>query len=315
MDLENTLLLYRVAKYYYLDNYSQQEIAEMENISRSQISRLLKKAHDCGIVRIDISLPELFDKELLENKLQHMLSLKKVTLISSSSNKIENNKTLYLFAADYIKKAISNSKRIGIGWGETMYNISLNLSSQDDERERTFYALIGTSGTNNSYLQTNSIVDRFAEKFHAQAHYNNFQSCFQPDTLSELDKKRWSELNKCWSTLDTVIVGLGGSIQTGELYINEFENQKLIVDDIKKMKGDILGNFFSDYNYIYQYPNEFHPSSPKLQDIRNIKNIICVAHGFLKVDAIICAAKHRYIKELITDEITGKLILEKLQTK
>lgn len=41
-------LIYRIARYYYLENLSQNEIAQIEQISRSKVSRLLERARANG---------------------------------------------------------------------------------------------------------------------------------------------------------------------------------------------------------------------------------------------------------------------------
>ena len=50
--------MYRIAKMYYVDNLTQQQIAVSENVSRSQISRLLDQARASGIVEITVRMPE-----------------------------------------------------------------------------------------------------------------------------------------------------------------------------------------------------------------------------------------------------------------
>ena len=49
--------LYRIAKRYYIDNFSQAKIAVEESISRPHVSRLLAKARELGIVRISVQMP------------------------------------------------------------------------------------------------------------------------------------------------------------------------------------------------------------------------------------------------------------------
>jgi len=63
-------LLFRIAKAYYLDNKTQQEIAEIENFSRSQISRLLKRALDENLVRYTLNFPMNVDGEALQEQLR-----------------------------------------------------------------------------------------------------------------------------------------------------------------------------------------------------------------------------------------------------
>ncbi len=58
MSIKNdSALAYRIARYYYLDNLSQSEIAQMEQISLSTVSRMLDKARAGGMVTIDIKMP------------------------------------------------------------------------------------------------------------------------------------------------------------------------------------------------------------------------------------------------------------------
>ena len=50
--------MYRIAKMYYTDGLTQEQIAASESISRSQISRLLTQARSRGIVEITVRKPE-----------------------------------------------------------------------------------------------------------------------------------------------------------------------------------------------------------------------------------------------------------------
>lgn len=311
MNPENSFLLYKIAKYYYIDQYSQQEISEKVNLSRPQISRMLKKAHEVGIVDIRVSLPNTLTKVHLAEKLTQLLKLKEVILTPSSTDPEKNDRALYFGAAAYLKEELKDKRHIGIGWGETLYNISLHLSYCDDKKERIFYALAGTSGTNNPYFQTNSIVDRFAERFHAHAYYNNFPSYIETDRFSALESKRWNALERNWRKLDTIVVGLAGIAKIDQLYPEEFQSPDLLKEIVKEMKGDILANFFNNTT-VYQFPDHTRISSLDMAQIHNLKNVICIAHGEPKVDAIISASTQGYIKKLITDEDTGRMIFEKI---
>ncbi len=83
----NSYLLTKIARLYYEEGYTQQEIANRLAISRPQISKLLKKARKQGIVKI-----EIIDKEedfgVLEIKLSKKFSLNEV-IIAPSLNDIK----------------------------------------------------------------------------------------------------------------------------------------------------------------------------------------------------------------------------------
>ena len=53
----NSDLLVQVAQLYYMENRSQAEIAEIIHVSRPQVSKLLMKARELGIVTITVTPP------------------------------------------------------------------------------------------------------------------------------------------------------------------------------------------------------------------------------------------------------------------
>ena len=61
--------IYRIARYYYADGFSQDQIAGKEGVSRSQISRLIDKARELGLVRITLVPPSSLRAEELARDL------------------------------------------------------------------------------------------------------------------------------------------------------------------------------------------------------------------------------------------------------
>lgn len=310
---EEMLLLYRIAKYYYVDNYSQNEISKLENISRPQISRLLKKAREAGIVNIDVFLPETSDRKELTKKLKDELKLKKVLLSPSSLNEKESAAGVHTMAAAYLEEILQNKKNVGIGWGKALYNTSLKLSYQEENKELTFYPLIGNSGTNNPHLQTNNIINRFAEKFQSNAYYSNTLSVALKDSLTIIESKRFDYLKKCWERLDTAIIGIGGEALSEKIYIDELPQEVYTKGILESLIGDILGTFFLENQRVLVFPEEYQIIALDLEKLKKIKDVICISYGPSKIKSIIYAAKKNYLKTLITDSDTAKGILDTLE--
>lgn len=308
---EDSMLILRIARYYYIDQYTQQEIAKMVNLHRSQVSRLLKLARELGYVNIDVSLPAKQDN--LAQNIQKELGLERVFIAPEQNPLLENNnESLYLFASSFLEKELANGGKIGIGWGKTLYNIALNLSNINTINPISFYSLTGFSGTNYAYLQINSITDRFAHFFNGKAFYNNFTCYLKLDALNTLEKQRLNELKNNWSEINTVIMSLGGGIQSDKPYMEELPNETDFHVLLNSTKGDILGHFLLENNEQFKLPMGYISTSMELQSLKKVPNIICIAAGIEKVHTIIRAAKQGYIKTLITDEATGKLILASL---
>lgn len=77
-------LIYRIARYYYLENLSQNEIAQIEQISRSKVSRLLERARANGLVNVEIKLPANPLASTLEKRLQEELGLQQAIVVPAS---------------------------------------------------------------------------------------------------------------------------------------------------------------------------------------------------------------------------------------
>ena len=82
-------LVYRISKAYYLDKKTQQEIADVENFSRPQISRLLKKALEDELVTYTLNFPNALDEQMLSRQLREQLKLEQAALDAASKEDAE----------------------------------------------------------------------------------------------------------------------------------------------------------------------------------------------------------------------------------
>ena len=297
-------LLYTIAKYYYLEDYSQSDIAKILNISRPQISRLLKRARELEIVKIEISMPNNLQDENKSEKIKKYLGLKDVLIVENSND----NKLLYVKSSEYLSALIEKSKKIGIGWNETLYNISIELKYNDSDKQKVFYPLIGNLGNNNNpYLQITTIVDRFAEKFNSKAYFNNYPALIEKKSINNNDLEKLEEFKKFWSDLDVAIVGLSSIRESYQSYISDIPKvDKLNIDEIE---GIILGSFFMNNGETFNYPDKYYINSIMLSELKNIKDIVCIVSGVKKIDIIKFAAMKKYFNILITDESTADSII------
>ncbi len=309
-------LLYRVAKAYFVDQRTQQEIADIENFSRSQISRILKKAFEENLVSYRLNFPSDIDEEALSSQLQEKLHLERVVLIPSfygqnvHINQDEISKNLALGAADRLADLLGDTKNVGLGWGRTMYNASLFVRPpQKAIRGRTFIPLIGLSGDNTPALQINTIVDRFGERFRAERHYVNMAS-LQPSTpLGVGDTESLKVLLNRWSCLDAAVISIGGPPGGNTNLISEYPRLYKKQLQSSGTVGDILSQFFYEDGRNLEQDSSFRLLSLDIRHLPHIKNVIALAAGPDKVPAICAAAKMNYMKTLVTDYDTGIKLL------
>lgn len=318
---DDILAIYRVANHYYNDNMSQQEIAEMMGVSRSQVSRLLILARERGIVDIRIKLPDNISLSRLEKQLCASLGLERVLICDTAEYDLsrEIDRSLLTdfttFAAAQLPRLIENDKIIGVGRGRTIYNVSLQLPIVKPVPQRMFVPLTGNTGTRLSELQTSTIVNRFADKFGADALYINSSFLRLASELS-LNEAWLRDLQDYWKKLDTAIIGLGNFSSSLLSYVEEFPAELINRSSRIAAVGEIIGQPFSadgSFDWFAEYALDYVYIGIPLNSLRSIRNVICIACGVNKTEPIMTAAQLGYYKTLITDKSTAESILSRLE--
>ncbi len=308
-------LLYRIAKAYYSDKKTQQEIADVENFSRSQISRLLQKALDEEIVTYQVKVPSSIDEQALSQQLCQHLKIERVVLIPSfyqDHTKVSSDdvtKNLTLGASEKIPQLLGDCKNIGVGWGNAVYNTALYLPTIHDSIQRTFVPLIGLSGDNNPALQINTIVDRFGERFFAERNYINLQSLQKKSAITEGALEPARATMEKWMELDAAIIGIGCAPANAKTMISEFSPLYRKQVQTSGTVGDILSHFFYQDGRVFDMDQQYNLLAFDINKLTSVKNVIAIAAGWNKCIPIQVAARLGYIKTLVTDFDTARAIL------
>ena len=317
----DSTLMYRIARCYYQDNMSQNEIAQLEGISRSTVSRLLEKAKNNGIVTIDIKIPKIPDVEILADRIRAKLHLNRVIVvpvsISKRSNKNEEQilRDVTCIAATHLPNLLKNSRIVGLGWARTLYNTALQLPNIKPEKEMLFVPLVSNLTTRNRYLQTSTIVSRFAEKFCAKEYYLNISSIKRAhETRTQEEEANILQLQRYWDSLDTAIISLGVPQRVYEHYLfdeippNSF--YKTRYDSSARFES--LGQIYFENGSYRRLSVDFEIIALELKRLRSVPNVICIAADTDKAVPILYAARNGFIKTLIIDHLTAESILNML---
>lgn len=102
-----------IATLYYKDKLSQQEIAKKLNISRPWVSKLLTRAEELGIVKIEIESPILGNTQL-EQQLCDKYQLEYASVIDNSDT---SKDYLSMAAVNYFISQIKPTDVIGVARG------------------------------------------------------------------------------------------------------------------------------------------------------------------------------------------------------
>lgn len=300
-----------VAKMYYNEGLSQEEISRKVHLSRPSISRLLNSCIKEGIVQIHIDDTSSFSKELAE-LIKEEYGIKDVIIVPQSEDPETDKIKVGQTAAAYLQSILKPGKLIGISWGTTIYNLVKSIKPKSTMQADVIQLVGGvgnvTNDTDANMMALNLSKDLNGDCYLLQAPFM-VQSKVLRDLLMEEPhvKSHFEKLKN----VDLAIVGLGStkpelSAQFRSGHINIEDSERIIREGAV---GDICGRYI-DINgrNCYTSLNE-RIIAISLEDLNKIPTVIGIAAGEMKADIIIGALRGRYIDVLITDERAAVSVL------
>ena len=315
MDDDRAIVLARVAKLYYLNNLSQNEIAELVGISRSAISRMLTDARRLGIVEIRVNQPLLHD-EALERALQERFGLQQAAVVNtgSSISLPESLQIVGQMAAQLLVRDLPRIAIFGISWGTAVAATvealpTLSLPSLQ------VVQIIGAAGSTTNLTDTPDLAVRAAHKLGSQFRVLSAPMLVENATVANslLSNRTVAEALELASRLDLALVGIGSTdlsvnsaIRAGYMTAHDVESlhSQGVVGDVCGLYFDLSGNVLN---------LELHHRRVGISKawlINNHKLIMGVAVGEAKVPAILGALNGNLIGNLVTDKATAERILQ-----
>src|SRR5258706_4143928 len=158
-------LLTKVATLYYKSQLSQQEIAQRLGISRQTVGRLIQRAHDLGIVHIEIRSPLSFAADLevaLEEEFQLAEAIVVAPLVDTDS---AIKSAIGEAAAEFVPRRLNNGDILGIVSGSTTLQQFVAHLKPTHIQDLTVVALTGSAPRSGSRTYAESLVRQVAEAF------------------------------------------------------------------------------------------------------------------------------------------------------
>jgi len=304
--------LLKVARLYYQENMNQQEIADCLNISRVKVYRLLMKAREEGIVKIELHFPPQ-DFSELEIKIERSFGIRQCIIVPTSDS-MDNVYSAFANALisvidRYYKKGMS----VGVGWGQTIKGTveKMNFTKKYNMK---ILPVIGGSGLvyDDDDIHANSIVSLLAGKSGATGYILNCPAIIDTQASKEvfLQESIIRKIVDQFESLDLVIVPIG--------YIGPditiYKTRDIMAEDIEYFQslgivGDINSNFIDDNGNLVPNKIQDRIINVTLESLKKINNTIAICNGEKKIVATRAALKTGVIDTLITDtSIADKLL-------
>lgn len=179
---------------HYVEKKPMHEIAKVLNISKSTVSRLVKRALDENVVQFEIA-PDFYECSKLEKVIKQRYNLEDVLVVPVVSNRIKDNpievkKMVALEGARYIQRNITDDDIIGLTWGGTMYHLIQYLNPCQKANAKVI-TMHGSIANCDEKLAVETLVQRAAMAFDGK----NFSICKNGlfESLEEFKKMKSSE--------------------------------------------------------------------------------------------------------------------------
>src|SRR5947209_11421393 len=181
-------LMVRCLELYYRQARSQKEIARTLGVSAATVSRLLKRAYDDGLVRVELDLPRT---QALETALVQRYGLRDAVVVASGG-RADVREELGVAAAAYFEKIAAHGMRIGLSCGFTLYQ-TVRALRERRLRDLVLYPLSGESTLKLVDISPNTLVGMMAAKYrpHVTAYALPVQHLA---SLREAERERRSQL-------------------------------------------------------------------------------------------------------------------------
>ncbi len=302
-----TRLMIETARLYYEHNFSQQQIANKLGISRPGISRLLQKARETGIVKIDIIDPGAKGTEL-EAKLKKKYNLKDVIIVP---NENEDNNTikqrLGKSAVAYLNRLIKDNMIIGVSWGTTMLQVAKHIQA----RPTLGVTIVQLNGgvTRAEYdTHASEVAQKMGEKYRAVPFLLPLPAIVDNINVKNaiLSDKNIAHTLNLGKQAEVIVFTIGKfDYESVLVKANYFDQNEVDILIKNGAVADVCSRIIDNKGNISSEDLNNRTIGIELKDIKEKPFSIAVAGGKDKLKAIKAALKGKFFNVLITDELVA----------
>lgn len=309
-------LLVKIATLYYEERLNQSQIASELNLSQSYVSRAIKRCHKEGLVKVSIVHPSGTFIHL-ERKLQKQYNIKQAIIVDVDDDASETTikRAIGSAAANHLQMILTGEELVGISsWSRFINEMVENLHPHQAKAKGVIQILGGVGHNRN--LQANILADRLAQLLNCPSYLLPTTSAVQ--NLKEKQKllanPELSDVVNLFPKVDMAIVGIGTNEPSdliknlGIIYKEETRNELYSHGAV----GDICLHYYDKNGKPIIDESEDLVISMTLSQLKSCPQVIALAGGKEKTEALKAAMAGGYIDILVTDRITAHHLLGKL---
>jgi len=310
--IERTELLAQVASLYYEDDLTQAEVARRIGISRSTISRLLHEARDAGVVEITIHYPWKTAPEI-EHDLTTCLHLRQARVLVGRGRPYEEIlRGLGVLAARYIENILVEGTILGISWGTAVYS-TVRALRPDRRLPITVVQMIGAVGTGDPLIDGPDLARLLANVYGGEYRYLHAPLIVEDTHVREalLQEPRIHETLSLARRADVALVGIGSLVPEVSSLLRAGYLDQEALDQLRAQGavGDVCARHYDAQGHVLDIELNHRIVGIELERLHSIEQVIGVAGGEAKAEAILGALRGGHVNVLVTDDAAARKVL------
>jgi deoxyribonucleoside regulator len=300
--------LIEIARLYYREDLSQQEIADRLGISRPTVSHALKRCRQRGIVEIRIREPDSLARSLA-GELERRHGLKKVLVVESGADDAERKRNLGRAAAGYLAGLLADGCRIGVSWGTTLYQVAQHLPMRPLQNVQVVQ-LIGALGSVQPRFDGFELARHFAERVGGTYGVIQAPALVRSAALKRLLLKEPAILQalRRAASADLAVIGISSDRpELSALVRAGFLSKKEALALCRKgAVGHACGWHVDLRGRVLRTPAHDRLVGIAVDELKRIPTVIGVAGGPEKADAILGTLRAGLLDALVTDDAVAR---------
>ncbi|MCU0493379.1 MAG: sugar-binding transcriptional regulator [Chloroflexaceae bacterium] len=305
-------LLVLVASLYYEQDRNQQEIAEQLQISRSNISRLLREAKEKGFVEVKIRKPYHRDEALEASLMQRFGLVQALVLDSARDNASNPLPAVGRLAAHFIEEKLRPNDVLAISWGTGVHSAAVAIPTRPDLHVDVVQ-MIGSVGAPNPEIDGPELARRLAEALGGRYFYLHAPILVDNPTVRDLLLAEAA----IQETLDrarraaVALLGIGTTEPGANSFVRAGHLTELQLGGLRAQGavGETCGLHFDINGNMSDLLVNRRVVGLELAALRRIPTVVAVACGLPKARSILGALRGRYLNVLATDDETARAVL------
>lgn len=292
-----------VAKMYYLEKQSQQAIAHKLNISRSWVSKLLTRAEELGMVKIQIVSP-FEESQTLERRLKERYGAD--IHITTHNSDVD----VFTDAMGFLTAQLRPYDVVAVGPG-TSVSRTISMSGSCFFPDVTVVPLAGNYG-NNAAVYSNYNAVRLAENLHSKVQLIDAPALCRTQEEYEIlvNNPTTQEALQLANRPDIMLVGMNTREWTSKSRYALFSPQEVQMLADRKAIGDVTLHYFDQQGNTVEIGSMQRWIRADLtQASRSARTSIGVSIGTQKAQIIHLALSQKIINTLFTNEETAQALL------